>query len=389
MEKTIQWKKVLIQGKQSPALSFHSCVLHENTIILFGGWGKKHRFNKFHRIFKINIENFHGEWKTATGDIPEPRRAYTTTQLDGDGTRALIFGGNDFQGMYRSDAYLLNLESLEWEKISSNGDIPHERAGHTITAMNETLFMFGGKTKRYQLFNDLFSCQVSLETNEIHWQDLKMAEPKPPPRYGHSASLVGSHLWIFGGSAKSREKIHNDLWAFDLEYGFWIEVEWNLESPYPSPRYYHSAISVSPHHIVIFGGCNDIVSPQDLNDVWMFNTQTMEWHEVEYTEVSQKPEPRHGHQMCVSSARAFMHGGWNYEYVSNEFWMLDMGDGVIGSMEAQKNYLYDQIDELSSEVKRSHRKLELHSKQESNLARAIQEICKQSKCQGIIFFKTT
>lgn len=62
-----------------------------------------------------------------------------------------------------------------------------------------------------------------------------------------------------------------------MEKHIWNKVNCNLKSSsHPSPRWGHSCCIVG-ESIVYFGGYAD---SSYMNDVWSFNTLTMEWTEI-------------------------------------------------------------------------------------------------------------
>jgi dynein heavy chain len=97
----------------------------------------------------------------------------------------------------------------------------------------------------------------------------------PSPRSGHTFTVVGTNGFLFGGlGASSPPGPTADL--FILRLGS-LEHEWcrlSLEGG-PAARWRHSACLIESTQILLFGGFSS--STTRFNDVWVFNTVTMEW----------------------------------------------------------------------------------------------------------------
>lgn len=100
------------------------------------------------------------------------------------------------------------------------------------------------------------------------WSIPKLFGNPPKPRSGHSSILVGSSIYIFGGSSK--EGLLSDLFVIDLESRVWEEVF--LEGPKPTPRTNHKACLDDEGRIVIYGGYTEMSYS---NEVFFINL--IEW----------------------------------------------------------------------------------------------------------------
>lgn len=100
---------------------------------------------------------------------------------------------------------------LEWSPALTKGDIPSKRRGQSIVSIDEMLIVFGGCYLDEKCFNDLHIFDI--KNNE--WREEKTQGSKPKERAGHTATLFGSKMYIFGGGG--RDGYLNDLFVLDIE----------------------------------------------------------------------------------------------------------------------------------------------------------------------------
>ncbi|XP_077353851.1 uncharacterized protein LOC144002463 isoform X1 [Festucalex cinctus] len=131
------------------------------------------------------------------------------------GDQLFMFGGYGASGEFCKDLHVLNIENLVWEKWESKGEFPAACSGHTLTAHHDKdIYLFGGK-----ITND---DHAVISSNEIHkfsiakmkWKVPLYVGLPPARRNGHTAFIVHSHLYIFGG--KNEEQEFNDLKVMKL-----------------------------------------------------------------------------------------------------------------------------------------------------------------------------
>ena len=126
---------------------------------------------------------------------------------------------------------------------------------------DDTLVLFGGWThpslyplhQSWKLFSELHIYHI----RESRWSQVQPGD-KPPAMAGHSATVHGRLMVVFGGLHKQRSIGHytssNDVWTFDLDQQVWEKVEPGGEAE-PSPRYGQSQVYVDPDHLLVLGGC--------------------------------------------------------------------------------------------------------------------------------------
>lgn len=79
------------------------------------------------------------------GDIPP---GFAASGITTDGIRVFLFGGMDDLGKYSNDLYEMKISTWEWKKIQPRppkiGTPPRARFGHSFTLIGNKIFLFGG-----------------------------------------------------------------------------------------------------------------------------------------------------------------------------------------------------------------------------------------------------
>ncbi|EDQ92379.1 uncharacterized protein MONBRDRAFT_22003 [Monosiga brevicollis MX1] len=120
------WSVIESQGAKGPALSYHSCTLHNDCLYIFGGNYPcpdpipDGCSNKVH-VFNLT----HGDWyePVVVGDVPSPRSGHAATMVDDD---LYIFGGWDAPELF-NDLYKLDVILMEFTRVSTQGQPPSPR----------------------------------------------------------------------------------------------------------------------------------------------------------------------------------------------------------------------------------------------------------------------
>lgn len=174
---------------------------------------------------------------------------------------------------------------LSWQKLNSG--IPTGRFGHTCTLVGNCLVLFGGINDSGLRLNDTWIGEIDLrrplEIN-ISWRLLDVGSVVPPPRGAHAACSIGDcTLAIHGGIALDGRRL-SDTWLLDLSEGFTSGNWHQLLNPCPSPppRSGHTLTSIDETLMVLFGGRGS--GYEVLNDLWLFDASKgyPEWKEIEY-----------------------------------------------------------------------------------------------------------
>jgi host cell factor len=73
-----------------------------------------------------------------------------------------------------------------------------------------------------------------LDVEKFIWNKVNCTGEIPPPRYGHSAHILGSRLFIFGGKGP-KDVVYKDVYFLDLVEWVWVPV--NTISICPQSRF--------------------------------------------------------------------------------------------------------------------------------------------------------
>jgi dynein heavy chain len=199
---------------------------------------------------------------------PKPRACHTMTII---GTNGFLFGGmtdntanifeDDFDVGPSDEIFKLDLSNklvATWSKMYvGTGPKPLARWRHSATLFeNSQILIFGGFHTTDHRLNDVWVYDTIGSTwsqpNPRH--NLESAIPcqlsnsewpnVPSPRAGHSATLIGEYIYIFGGyggMGYSRRDM-DDLYALNIYNWTWTKV--NPKGAIPEKRSGHQAVAV-------------------------------------------------------------------------------------------------------------------------------------------------
>lgn len=194
---------------------------------------------------------------------PAPRAAHSQVLMDGD--KMVIFGGNDGAGLYNDTWQLdLSVSPLQWKQLLTLGAPPSPRSGHSAVCDSSGKLMVvfgGGEGWGADCFNDLLVLDTTGVAADADGNDLVAAGGSPiwvrpsftgtppAPRTGHSAVLLGSRMFIFGGGNAVRSL--NDLHILDISTMTWSRP--SDAGALPTARAGH-AVCAAGEYMLLFGG---------------------------------------------------------------------------------------------------------------------------------------
>ncbi|CAL8280105.1 unnamed protein product [Merluccius merluccius] len=130
------------------------------------------------------------------------------------GEQLFMFGGRGEEGEFCRDLHVLHTEKLVWERFEVKGESPPSCREPSLTAHHDKdLYLFGGVTTEED--GDVSVNEIhKLSISKLKWKVPLYVGIPPARRHGHTAFVLHSHLYIFGG--KNEEEEFNDLKVMKL-----------------------------------------------------------------------------------------------------------------------------------------------------------------------------
>eukprot|EP00164_Ancoracysta_twista_P001475 GFYU01001925.1.p1 GENE.GFYU01001925.1~~GFYU01001925.1.p1 ORF type:complete len:604 (-),score=184.61 GFYU01001925.1:301-2112(-) len=241
---------------------------------------------------------------SADGQIPVARWGHTCTAVNKVGDHSpnpslFVFGGGG-PGRVFDDYFLLDAERNNWSIPETSGAPPGDRAGHAaVLTEDNCLLIFGGSAGPQALLNDLFV----LDMDALEWWAPETQGELPSKRVGHTATLAGNKMIVFGGCEESDVWTDNKVYVLNIETWTWFVPE--VRGEVPSPRSAHSATVVNGNKMIVYGG---IDGKQRLDDLYVLDTDTWTWQCPFTTGVV--PPGRSSHTATLVRDKLAIYGGW-------------------------------------------------------------------------------
>lgn len=206
----------------------------------------------------------------------------------------------------------------QWFVPQVKGDIPPGCAAYGFVCDGTRLLVFGGMVEYGKYSSELYELQAS----RWEWKRLKPRPPKNGPfpcaRLGHSFTLIGNRVFLFGGLANDSDdpknnipRYLNDLYVLEMK-PYSSVMQWDLPVTYgtpPPPRESHTAVAYTPpdgQHpkLIIYGG----MSGCRLGDLWQLDIESMTWSKPMV--YGPPPLPRSLHSATLINNKMYVFGGW-------------------------------------------------------------------------------
>eukprot|EP01032_Pedospumella_encystans_P015170 gene15170-17374_t len=288
------------------------------------------------------------EWKRiAFGPEPQPLPRWRHSATLFDNTQILVFGGFASSDHRLNDVWVFDAVAYTWSQpnpshnaeaavpfqLTNNHwtNVPPPRASHTATLIGEHVYVFGGYGGLGYGRRDLDDL-YSLDVNRWTWNKVSPKGVPPEKRCGHQACAIERKIYIFGGSSSSTQ--FYDVYVLDTEQEppVWSKLNCVLPSPVWNSASC-SVIAIPTWKIFTFGGVTGILSDTDRqgkmgNSTNIMDTGTERWSEPKIE--GKAPPPRSDSCLAYDpkGSRLLVYGGWADEWLG-DFYTLDVGN-IVG-----------------------------------------------------------
>lgn len=167
-----------------------------------------------------------------------------------------IFGGfEEVPNRFSSDVFQLNLKTMHWKYIKTEGVAPIYRDFHTATVIRNRMYIFGGRSDRrapLHTENEVYCSQIFyLDLTTFVWHTPNAIGAIPIGRRSHSAFAYKDQLFIFGGFNGNLDRHFNDVYCYNVDRNQWNLVKTHGTGPKPRRR---QVCLVVGSRLFLFGG---------------------------------------------------------------------------------------------------------------------------------------
>ena len=187
---------------------------------------------------------------------------------------------------------------------SSHPNSPPPCAYGTLTyvSRSSSFVYFGG------ISNKLLNSFYTYDVRTRQWMTIWPTGGPPPALAKHSACLVGSKIWYYGGLIKNTVTCSNDFYTYDTASNVWEgPITTNGAGP-TRGRAGHTMtwLGATSTKLYLLGGATFDDKKQEVivDDMYEFDTATLKW-----TQLNSAPVARHGHTAAALEGKLYAWGG--------------------------------------------------------------------------------
>ncbi|XP_060516603.1 F-box only protein 42 [Cylas formicarius] len=242
------------------------------------------------------INDFDIKWDrlTPVDMAPTITKRYSHTAVVHENSM-YIFGGCTCAMTTFNDLWRLDLSKRQWIRPLTMGTYPSPKACSSLIKYKNSLVLFGGWTyppsyplyQSWHLFNELHVYDIVAN----RWTCISTVNT-PPPVAGHSASVVGEWMIIFGGLQKPNTAVHceksNDIWKLNLETWTWHKQEVQGGAK-PFGRFGQTQVILDECNLLILGGSGG--PTMQYCDGWVLNMSGSLWKWIKVDIQGKSNEP--------------------------------------------------------------------------------------------------
>lgn len=263
----LQWRKIPKRGN-SPSYWYYQSV----TLVGHSVYVAEAR----NRLWKLSCKTWRWE---ELGNRLLGIGKYHIAQLSAE--KIYFYGGLGSPALVEYDTVLGKAR-----KVETTGDSPYRRQymSSVFAAWRSEIITFGG------MFLDMHtrSNQThALNVESKSWRKLELKGKRPKPRYLHTAAILGTKMYIYGGT-NERSAPLDDLWIAELSQSlapYWSQPQVNGTIPHARTG---GSLNILKGMILLFGGDNRL---NELRDFHLYFADSLTWCGESSQSVERKGEP--------------------------------------------------------------------------------------------------
>jgi len=192
------WDTKDVRGKKPRARYMHTAALSEGKLFIFGGSAGAQALSD---VNVLDVATMLWSQPKCTGDPPPGLQAHTCTLV---GSRLFMVGGMavtmDDAGhsfiKYSEDVFSLEMSTMQWTRLRRRGEQPTGRGYHAAAVVGNFLVLLGGWSGACETLDTISTLDLDgLGT----WATVHVPGQPPVGLYGHTATVIGSNILLFGG----------------------------------------------------------------------------------------------------------------------------------------------------------------------------------------------
>ena len=241
----------------------HCAVYYPPTCSMFVFGGCTSTSSTFNDLWELNLSNRTWRRPLSTGTYPSPK-ACASLVLHQD--TLILFGGWTHPSLYPlhqswklfSELHIYHIKDSRWSLMSSDTEVlqPPAMAGHSATVHRDKMIVFGGLQKQrssvgqYTVSGDVWAYDLERAVWE---RQLTGGEESPLARYGQSqVCLDDHHLLVLGGCGGPNNE-YTDIWLLDMTHPPWTWTRMEVRGSEHRARdiWCHPAVKVGDKVVVL------------------------------------------------------------------------------------------------------------------------------------------
>ena len=225
---------------------------------VFGGCNSSKSSTTFNDLWKIDLNSKRKTRLLTTGSYPSPK-AYASMVLHENSL--ILIGGYTCSsshlqhGSMFDELHVYDITNNSWTQKHSPYSLP-PLAGHSSTVHGNVVIIFGGM-KNLVLSNDFSNDIYCIDIKTFEWFKPEILGEKPIPRVGHTQIKVDDHhVLILSGCSRANHR-QNDLWLLtipsDVRSGVftWTSIAMKGSENMPKQLFSYPACKFEDHVVVL------------------------------------------------------------------------------------------------------------------------------------------